>query len=90
MKYVLQEHSRYTNNQNDKAFYIGAFYRFKDAAFVTFRYDYDAFSASLAYDINISGLTPVSHTVGGFEISIMYRGIFGNNKLAKRSSVRFM
>jgi len=90
VKYVLEEHSRYTNNQTDKAFYIGVFYRFRDAAFVTFRYDYSYFAFSLAYDVNISGLTPASKTVGGFELSIQYKGIFGKNKNAKRSSVRFM
>jgi type IX secretion system PorP/SprF family membrane protein len=90
VKYVLEEHSRYTNNQQDKAFYIGVFYRFRDAAYVTIRYDYDAFTFSAAYDVNISGLTPASKSVGGFEIALQYKGIFGKNKLAKRSSVRFM
>lgn len=90
VKYVLEEHSRYTNFQQDKAVYIGAFYRFRDAIFVTLRYDYDVFSFSVAYDINISSLTPTSKSVGGFEIMLQYRGIFGTNKNAKRSSVRFM
>src|SRR6218665_4109697 len=73
-----------------QALYIGVFYRFRDAAFVTFRYDYSYFAFSLAYDVNISGFTPASNTVGGFELSIQYKGIFGKNKNAKRSSVRFM
>jgi type IX secretion system PorP/SprF family membrane protein len=90
VKYVLEEHSRYTNHQNDKAFYIGAFYRLRDAAYVTVRYDYDAFSFSAAYDINLSGLLPATKSVGGLEIAIHYRGILGKNKLAKKSSVRFM
>ncbi|MDQ3048727.1 MAG: PorP/SprF family type IX secretion system membrane protein [Bacteroidota bacterium] len=90
VKYVLEERSRYTDHQTDKAFYIGAFYRFRDAFFVTFRYDYMDFSGSLAYDVNISGLSPASKTVGGFELMLSYKGIFGKNKLSKRSSVRFM
>jgi type IX secretion system PorP/SprF family membrane protein len=90
VKYVLEEHSRYTNNQQDKAFYIGAFYRFRDAAYVTIRYDYDGFAFSAAYDINISGLTPASKSVGGFELAITWKGVLGANKLAKKSSVRFM
>jgi len=89
VKYVLEERSRYTTHQTDKAFYIGVFYRFRDAAFVTFRYDYMDFTFSAAYDVNISGLSPASKTVGGFEISLMYRGILGKNQNAKRSSVRF-
>jgi type IX secretion system PorP/SprF family membrane protein len=90
VKYVLEEHSRYTNNQNDKAFYIGAFYRFRDAAYVTIRYDYDAFAFSAAYDINISGLTPASKSVGGFEIAIHYRGWLNTSLNVKKSTVRFM
>jgi type IX secretion system PorP/SprF family membrane protein len=90
VKYVLEERSRYTTAQTDKAVYFGIFYRFRDAAFLTFRYDYSDFSASIAYDINVSTLTPVSKTVGGFELMLMYRGILGKNKLAKRTSVRFM
>jgi hypothetical protein len=90
IKYVLQEHSRYTNNQQDKAFYIGVFYRLRDAAYVTIRYDYDAFTFSAAYDINLSGLLPASHSVGGFEIAISYRGLLGKNQLSRKSSVRFM
>lgn len=90
VKYVLEEHSRYTNNQTDKAVYFGAFYRFRDAAYVTIRYEYSYFSGGLSYDINISGLTPASKSVGGFEINLTYRGMFGKNLNAKRSSVRFM
>ena len=90
VKYVLEEHSRYTTAQTDKSVYFGIFYRFRDAAFLTFRYDYSDFSFSIAYDINVSTLTPVSKTVGGFELMLAYKGILGKNKLAKRSSVRFM
>lgn len=90
VKYVLEERSRYTNNQSDKAMYIGLFYRLRDALFVTFRYDYMDFSGAIAYDINISGLTPASKTVGGFELMLAYKGFLGKNKLSRRTSVRFM
>ncbi len=90
VKYVLEERSRYTTNQTDKAFYIGVFYRFRDAAYATVRYDYKDFSGGVAYDINISGLTPASRSVGGFELFLQYRGILGGAQNAKRSSVRFM
>ncbi len=89
VKYVLQEHSLYTNNQTDKAFYIGVFYRFRDAAFVTFRYDYASFSFSAAYDANLSALLPATKSVGGFEIALRYRGFLGKNLNSKRSTVRF-
>jgi len=89
-KYILKNHSHYTSNFYDEAVYIGLFYRLQDALFVTFRMDYSAFSASVAYDVNISGLTPASHSVGGFEIMLAYRGIFGNHKESKKESQRFM
>lgn len=90
VKYVLEEHSRYTNFQTDKSVYFGVFYRFRDAAYVTIRYEYSYFSGGLAYDINISGLTPASKSVGGFELNLAYRGMFGRNLNAKKSSIRFM
>jgi len=90
VKYVLEEHSHYTNFQTDKSVYFGVFYRFRDAAYVTIRYEYSYFSGGLAYDINISGLTPASKSVGGFELNLAYRGMFGKNLNTKRSSIRFM
>ncbi len=89
VKYVLQERSRYTSYQNDRAVHFGIFYRFRDAAFVTLGLDYSQFNFSVAYDINISGLTPASKSVGGFEFRLQYRTFFKNLN-AKRSSVRFM
>jgi type IX secretion system PorP/SprF family membrane protein len=90
VKYVLTEHSHYTSNLSDKAIHIGVFYRLRDALYVAFRFDYADFSGAVAYDVNISGLTPASHSVGGFEIMLSYRGLFGNHKEAKRTSKRFM
>ena len=89
VKYVLTEHSHYTSNQSDKALHLGLYYRLRDAMFVAFRFDYNDISAALAYDINISGLTPASHSVGSFEIMLSYRGLFGQ-KEAKLKSTRFM
>src|ERR1035437_8904361 len=90
VKYVLEEHSHYTNHQMDKAVYFGAFYRFRDALWLTFRIDYSDFAFSFAYDTNISKLTPASKSVGGFEFMLLYKGVFGKNKNAKRSNTRFI
>lgn len=89
VRYVLEEASRYTDNQTDKAVAFGVFYRFRDALYVVFRYDYKEFSFGAAYDINASALTPVSKSVGGFEINLQYKGIF-KNKLSRKSSARFL
>ena len=90
VKIDLQESSRYTNYQNYKAVYFGAFYRFRDAAYLTFRFDISNFSLGLAYDVNISKLTPASKTVGACEFLLQYRGAFGKYKRAKRNSARFL
>lgn len=89
VKYVLEQGSRYTANQRDKAVHFGIFYRFRDAAFVTFGYDYIDFAFSVAYDINISGLIPASKSVGGFELRLQYKGFF-KNSTSKRGTQRFL
>lgn len=89
VKYVLEEASRYTDNQTDKAVYFGVFYRFRDAVYITFKYDIKEFSFGAAYEITASKLTPTSKSVGGFEIFLQYKGIF-KNKNSKKSSVRFL
>jgi type IX secretion system PorP/SprF family membrane protein len=90
IRYVLQEASHYTRYQNDKAVYFGAFYRFRDAAYLTFRFDYSNFAFGVAYDVNISKLTPASKSVGSFEFMLQYRGAFGKHRYVKRNSTRFM
>ncbi len=90
VKYILTEHSHYTTNQSDQAIHFGVFYRLRDAMFVTARYDYGDYSGSVAYDVNVSGLTPASHSVGGFEIMLSYRGLYGRHRESKRTSTRFM
>ena len=90
IKYILSEASRYTNYRNYKAIYVGAFYRFRDAAYVTCRFDYNNFTLGFAYDVNISKLTPASKTVGGLEFQLQYRGAFGKHKRVRRESIRFI
>ena len=90
VKYLLQERSRYTGFHGERSMSVGVFYRYLDAAFINLRLDYEDFAFAVAYDFNISGLTPVSKSIGGFEIMLQYRGIFGFNQNSKRSSVRFM
>ena len=90
VKYLLQERSRYTGFHGERSMAIGFFYRYRDAAYLNLRLDYEDFAFGVAYDINISGLTPVSKSVGGFEFMLQYRGVFGFNQNRKRSSERFM
>lgn len=90
VKYLLQERSRYTNYHNERSMSIGLFYRFRDAAYLNLRLDFEDFAFAAAYDINISGLTPASRTIGGFEFMLQYRGAFGFKQNTKRASTQFL
>jgi type IX secretion system PorP/SprF family membrane protein len=90
VKYVLQEASRYTENFKDKSVRIGAYYRMRDAVYIVFGYQFADYSASLAYDINVSGLTRASRSVGAFELMLAYKGFFGRGKLNRKRDERFI
>lgn len=90
IKYLLQERSRYTNFHNERSISVGLYYRFRDAAYLNLRLDFEDFAFAAAYDINISGLTPASKTIGAFEVMLQYRGAFGFSQNSKRASVRFL
>ncbi len=62
------------------AFYIGGWYRLKDALILNARVDIGSFNIGFSYDINLSGLTPASNTNGGPELSVIYTGVFPNKK----------
>jgi len=55
-----------------KALYGGVWYRNRDAAYLTFGYDYKDFFAGISYDINYSKLVPASRARGGIEIAVRY------------------
>lgn len=60
-------------NASSNAFYAGATYRLGDAAIFHLRMDYGAFVFGLSYDTNVSSLIRASRSVGGPELSIMYK-----------------
>ena len=51
----------------------GLYYRWRDAALVQIAAEYNAFTAAISYDANLSKLTPASHTVGSVELTLLYR-----------------
>ncbi|MDP4685090.1 MAG: PorP/SprF family type IX secretion system membrane protein [Crocinitomicaceae bacterium] len=71
-KYNLHEGSRHTGFTRPMALYIGLFGRVKDALVGKLMFEYDQFSAGFAYDINISSLTEVSRSKGGFELFLRF------------------
>ena len=54
------------------ALYGGIWWRNKDAAFLSFGYDYKDLFVGISYDINFSKLVPASHLRGGIEFAIRY------------------
>jgi type IX secretion system PorP/SprF family membrane protein len=59
--------------------HAGGFLRWNDALIPTLKLDYNPFSVTLSYDVNISKLKPSSYGRGGFEISVSYIGSRQNN-----------
>jgi len=61
---------------DDPAYTIhaGGFLRWNDALIPVVKIDYNPFSVSLSYDVNISKLKPSSYGRGGLELSISYTG----------------
>lgn len=89
--YILHEGSRATGFTRPITFYLGMYYRLKDAFVARAMFEYDLFSLGFAYDINLSDLTQVTKTVGGFELFMRYN--FGNGggfrQARKINRVRF-
>lgn len=63
----------------------GILYRWRDAAMLLFTAEYNAFLFALAYDANLSKLTPASKSVGAFELSVVYRLV--RNKRVRRGAM---
>lgn len=55
-----------------RAVYFGAFYRNKDAGYLSAGLDYQNWYAGLSYDVNFSKLMPASNVRGGIELSVRY------------------
>lgn len=66
---------------NQSAFYLGAWYRVKDAIIAAARVDFSGVSIGFSYDINLSKLTAGSNANGGPEISLSYSGCFNRKSV---------
>lgn len=65
----------YSVNQNEETpvnVYIGAWYRFKDAAIPYIGLEFSGIHIGATYDANTSSLKPATNTRGGMEISLIY------------------
>lgn len=70
--YILHEGSKATGFTRPITAYLGIFYRVKDASVLRLMMEYDVYSLGFAYDINLSDLTSVTKSVGGFEFFLRF------------------
>ncbi len=61
-----------SNEENPVNVYIGAWYRFNDAAIPYIGLEFSGIHIGATYDANTSSLKPASNTRGGMEISMIY------------------
>ena len=61
------------NNEDDPVnVYLGAWYRFNDAAIPYIGLEFKGIQIGASYDANTSSLKPASNTRGGMELSLIY------------------
>jgi hypothetical protein len=60
------------DEDNPKVFYLGSWYRLKDAVNPYVGMEINGFTVGLTYDMNVSTLKPASNYRGGMEISVIY------------------
>lgn len=51
----------------------GIRYRWRDALYMEYAFEWNSLLIALSYDANLSRLTPASHSVGAFELGLVYR-----------------
>ncbi len=79
-KYILQDQSKYTNTKRGMAVAVGSYYRLKDAIIPSVLFQYDKWGIGIAYDLNISDLTPATKTKGGLEVCLRFNTSPGYGK----------
>ncbi len=87
-KYIIEDQATYTNIKNASAISFGAYYRVKDAIIPTILYQKNKLAIGVAYDINISSLTPASKLNGALEICIRFNTSPGYGKALGASTNR--
>ena len=88
VKFILGVDSKYTGLRSSSAFYLGSFYRFRDAISLVSKFDFKSnWSMGISYDINVSALRVASSGREGMEISLSYKGLFDRNTNIKSTDI---
>lgn len=77
----LKQASKYTRFSTETFVDFGVYYRVQDAIVLSAGIHYKRFRFGVSYDSNISKLSVASNTIGGFEVSLAYHGIFADNRI---------
>jgi type IX secretion system PorP/SprF family membrane protein len=72
-RFLLRGASLHTGYFNEMSLSLGTYYRLGDAAILNLIFDVSGFAVGASYDFNISGLSPATGGVGGFEVFLRYR-----------------
>lgn len=72
LRYNIREASHMTGSIKPVAAALGIFSRYKDAFVAKGYFQYHQLSIGMAYDFNLSRLTPVSKSRGGFEVFLRF------------------
>ncbi len=60
--------------QKNTILYLGGWYRYQDAVAPYVGLEWSKMRLGFSYDVNTSSLTPASHGLGGYELSLLYFG----------------
>ncbi|GIV27464.1 MAG: hypothetical protein KatS3mg027_1278 [Bacteroidia bacterium] len=72
VKYIIKDQSVYTGAKKAMSLSLGAYYRLKDAVIPTILFQFDKWGLGIAYDVNLSDLTPATRTKGGLEVALRF------------------
>lgn len=80
VKYIIKDQSVYTGAKKAMSLSLGAYYRLKDAVIPTILFQFDKWGLGIAYDFNLSELTPATRTKGGLEVCLRFNTSPGYGK----------
>lgn len=79
-KYIIEDQATYTNLKRASSVSFGIYYRLKDAVIPTVLFQKSKYAIGVAYDINVSQLTPASKLKGGLEVMLRFNTSPGYGK----------
>jgi len=78
-RFLLTQDSKFTGFKSASAFYLGGYYRTRDAVTLRILYEYAGWGFGVSYDVNTSSLKDATNTRGGLELSLRLVTSLSNN-----------